>query len=462
VTAAKRPARPWLAGLAVAIGLTMSPAAPLWAAAPGDGDASGWREESTARSTSGKSTLRWRVTRKSAEPAVPSRGGEPRLVDADQPRANSAADNGEEPDSIGRIRVETDGNVFRAVFLRPVGQRRDASVEETAGPGNPVLRSALQPVAEDDEPEAGAVIESDDEPLSQPRYRDREQPTAPADDLPDPTATEEEPPMPPGRLPRGGAAPAAPLDDFTDDWEQRIEDCEDDCPDVHDPRLFRSLDKISLDIRDPLPTRCVSYDPNSHRETVEDEWTWEEFLKCLSTRPADDKARCWQLPKGGRVTATFERYADGTLYLQSTEGERLTLAWDQVVLTDRRYLMDLPLECPLGDERFLPRMWCATTYTWKASALCHKPLYFEQVQMERYGHTLGPLLDPIISGAHFFGTLPILPYKMGIEPPTECIYPLGYYRPNSCAPYMIPPIPLSLRGAILQGAAVTGAIYAFP
>ena len=85
--------------------------------------------------------------------------------------------------------------------------------------------------------------------------------------------------------------------------------------------------------------------------------------------------------------------------------------------------MDLPLECPLGDDLFMPRMWCETTYTWKASALCHKPLYFEQVQMERYGHTLGPLLDPIISGAHFFGTNrdPIFPMPDGPWPATGAV-----------------------------------------
>jgi hypothetical protein len=101
-------------------------------------------------------------------------------------------------------------------------------------------------------------------------------------------------------------------------------------------------------------------------------------------------------------------------------------------------------------------------YTWKASALCHKPLYFEQVQMERYGHAWGPFMDPVISGAHFFATLPILPYKMGIEPPQECIYALGYYRPGSCAPYMIEPFPLSPKGALIEAGAVTGAILIVP
>ena len=99
---------------------------------------------------------------------------------------------------------------------------------------------------------------------------------------------------------------------------------------------------------------------------------------------------------------------------------------------------------------------------WKASALCHKPLYFEDASLERYGHSWGPCLDPFVSGAHFFGTLPALPYCMGLHPPNECMYALGHYRPGNCAPYMIPPVPLSLRAAAVQTAATTGAIFIIP
>jgi len=124
-----------------------------------------------------------------------------------------------------------------------------------------------------------------------------------------------------------------------------------------------------------------------------------------------------------------------------------------------------PFECNLGTERFSldsGREWAQTCYTWKASGLCHKPLYFEQSHMERYGHSWGPVLDPVVSGAHFFASVPLLPYKMGVEPPCECIYPLGHYRPGNCAPHYIEPWPWSIRGAALQATAVTGLIYAVP
>lgn len=123
---------------------------------------------------------------------------------------------------------------------------------------------------------------------------------------------------------------------------------------------------------------------------------------------------------------------------------------------------EFPPECPLADERYVPRSWPCTTFTWTASSLCHKPLYFEQVQLERYGHSWGPILQPVLSGAHFFVTIPILPYMMGVYPPNECIYTLGYYRPGNCAPYMLDPIPLSVRGALYEGGAVTGVAFLVP
>lgn len=124
---------------------------------------------------------------------------------------------------------------------------------------------------------------------------------------------------------------------------------------------------------------------------------------------------------------------------------------------------DFPYECTVDDGTpFQPRCWSEVTYMWKASALCHKPLYFECEQMERYGHSWGPVADPLIAGAHFFSRLPVLPYCMGITPPNECIYALGHYRPGSCAPYMIDPIPFTCRAAAYQTAATVGLVYFLP
>jgi hypothetical protein len=123
---------------------------------------------------------------------------------------------------------------------------------------------------------------------------------------------------------------------------------------------------------------------------------------------------------------------------------------------------ELPKECPLIAPPYSGRFYGRTCYFWNASALCTKGAYFENVQLERYGHSLCPVLEPIISGVRFFVTVPFLPYKMGLTPPNECVYTLGHYRVGSCAPYMLDPLPISVRAVLFEAAAVGGAVAIIP
>ena len=100
-------------------------------------------------------------------------------------------------------------------------------------------------------------------------------------------------------------------------------------------------------------------------------------------------------------------------------------------------------------------MWGGSYYTWVAPNFSHQPLYFEQPNLERYGHHHG-IYQPAISGAHFFTSVAILPYKVGAYRPCEEIYTLGNYRPGDCNPHQFNWLPWSWRGALFQGMAVTG------
>ena len=123
----------------------------------------------------------------------------------------------------------------------------------------------------------------------------------------------------------------------------------------------------------------------------------------------------------------------------------------------------LPKECEIVSEPYYGRHFAQSCYMWKASALSTKAAYFEDTQLERHGHTLVcPALQPVVSGVKFFATVPLLPYKMGVTPPNECVYTLGHYRSGSCAPYMVEPFPISARGALFEAGAVAGAIVAIP
>lgn len=107
------------------------------------------------------------------------------------------------------------------------------------------------------------------------------------------------------------------------------------------------------------------------------------------------------------------------------------------------------------------RPWPLHCYWWEAPAVCHRPLYFEQVNLERYGYSCG-FAQPLVSAAHFFGTIPALPYLLAAEPCRECVYTLGHHRPGSCAPLQLHYPPLSLKGAAVEAGVLTGLIFAIP
>jgi len=157
----------------------------------------------------------------------------------------------------------------------------------------------------------------------------------------------------------------------------------------------------------------------------------------------------------------------------ATTGRGLvTTCGDQIVLKSIREIShdirpahtdQLPEECVIDRPVYYGRHFGQTCFMWKASALSTQAAYFEDVQLERYGNTIVcPALQPVVSGAKFFATIPILPYKMGVTPPNECVYTLGHRRPGNYAPYMVEPFPVSPRGALFQALAVTGVIFAIP
>jgi hypothetical protein len=177
-------------------------------------------------------------------------------------------------------------------------------------------------------------------------------------------------------------------------------------------------------------------------------------------------SRSW-LSYDGEVVAEG-KLADlrlGSVIIEKADGTRTTYLLHKLSDADQVYVSEqwgLPVTCSIDDRSFPSREFVESTVTWKASGACHKPLYFEDVQLERYGHELGPVVQPVISTARFFGDVVVLPYKMGINPLNECQYSLGYYRPGSCAPWSVGPVPISLRGALMQAKVVTGAALVLP
>jgi len=122
----------------------------------------------------------------------------------------------------------------------------------------------------------------------------------------------------------------------------------------------------------------------------------------------------------------------------------------------------LPVRCGIHASPDAPRSFIPATVQWKASGICHHPLYFEELQLERYGHEVGPVLQPVLSSAVFFGNVLMLPYHVGMNPPWECQYALGHERPGNCMPWTMETIPYSEPGTFLQAAAITSAVFILP
>jgi hypothetical protein len=263
------------------------------------------------------------------------------------------------------------------------------------------------------------------------------QPARPAPDLTPPAASSE------------GALPAGNCDRIYND--RNCCDIEAGCKAFREQLISDSIRTISLDIT-PRFMPDLSFE--------EDEATRTDKLRLL-------ESRTWR-GRRGEVLATgrMTNLKNGRVVVTDDTGKEVaSLPWgelgdDEVCFINAYWR--LPVECTLGGRQVVSRNWLASSYQWQASALCHKPLYFEQVQLERYGHTTGPFTQPWVSGAHFFLNIAALPYHMAYQPPHECQYALGYYRPGSCAPWMIPPVPLSFRGAAAEAAAIVGGVYLIP
>jgi hypothetical protein len=223
------------------------------------------------------------------------------------------------------------------------------------------------------------------------------------------------------------------------------------CIAIHDHLKKRAISTISLDI-------TPRYNPGA---------SIDESQRMAEERLAQLQSRNWT-DRGGRSLAVgrFANLHNGRVIIRGDDGLEQRLSFLQLSDEDRCYVTawwSVPPECTIGlDEEFAARQFMPITMAWKATGACHKPLYFEQVQLERHGHTAGPLLQPLLSGAHFFGSAALLPYNMGIHPMHECQYPLGHYRVGNCAPWLLPAAPISLRGGLMQAGAVVGGVFILP
>jgi hypothetical protein len=386
------------------------------------------------------------------------------------------------PDTAASGSPTTPGNANVPPLLDPFGDRAKAKQPNSTAPGSDPLES----------PEPAPVPTPGSLPAFPPSIPPTNNPATPSGIVPpaDPTApTDSAPPKelpntsPPALMPSEpqDAAPmpsdetaeaeasveknAAEMQESNSEEKQEISASDRDdvlsippqkapegysCDEIRARLKTDTLDKIELDVT-----------PRFGRGSKAPEAMEQMRGEFIASAPV----RTWR-DRSGRVLAQgkLKDWRRNRAILD-VKGREVSFLVSDLSDTDAAYVADswgVPHLCGLEQDDFKSRQFAPITMTWKASELMHKPLYFEEVALERYGHTAGPIWQPVISSGHFFANIAVMPYKMGIHPMTECQYALGYYRPGNCAPWQLPAVPLSGRGAFYQAKVVTGSVFLLP
>jgi hypothetical protein len=367
------------------------------------------------------------------------------------------------PRQVAELREQARPSSMLTAGELPIDQPQNSVQPQSSVVRRPAQLQSIDPLHDPFGDRAGSVQASDERYAQQdgggaPLRLEPAQSAGSSEDVPAgpmlPVASGDPPmPMPvmpirdlaqPQPLQRGAGGPQQLPRPFDDTY------CKDPQSCIVQQKTLKQLGNAFLDITPDLEPNTD--DPDHTRRM--------DYMSATQPRPWNDRDG---RPLGqGR----FVDFQHGRVIIEPVDGgSALRVPFDDLGDDELCYVTSwwrLPQECTLGHERFAGRNWVPMTWSWKASALCHKPLYFEEEALERYGHMAGPLAQPALSGAHFFLNIAVLPYKMGINPPNECQYALGYYRPGSCAPWILDPIPLSLRGALYQTTAVAAGITGIP
>ncbi len=123
-----------------------------------------------------------------------------------------------------------------------------------------------------------------------------------------------------------------------------------------------------------------------------------------------------------------------------------------------------PEIAPLPNEDvYRRREFAHLDYAWVASNVCYYPLYFEDVNLERYGHMHRPLVQPVVSVGRFSAQFLALPYQMTMHQVAQPTYPLGHLAPGDlAAPKVYHRVPLNLQAAAVTVGIYTGWFYLIP
>jgi hypothetical protein len=120
-----------------------------------------------------------------------------------------------------------------------------------------------------------------------------------------------------------------------------------------------------------------------------------------------------------------------------------------------------PAYAPVPPPGYVARAWEPLAETVEPAYLCYGRLYFEQINSERYGWSLGPL-HPLIAGGKFYVDLATLPYHAATDPLRRYECNPGYALPGDRMPLLCYRPELNLPGVLAEGAAIGLMFVIFP
>jgi hypothetical protein len=85
-------------------------------------------------------------------------------------------------------------------------------------------------------------------------------------------------------------------------------------------------------------------------------------------------------------------------------------------------------------------------FYWESSALCHRPIYFEDWRLDRAGRAYRPAVQFPLSFGKYYTRFPAVPAQMVFHPPWMKIYTLGYGRASTDLVNQPMPFPLEWTG----------------
>lgn len=109
----------------------------------------------------------------------------------------------------------------------------------------------------------------------------------------------------------------------------------------------------------------------------------------------------------------------------------------------------------------MSRGWWHSSFAWEPPGVCHAPLYFQDLNLERYGYHYG-CLQTVVSSVRFGADVALLPYKVVAQSPHDCVYTLGYDRPGNCVPYRCYRLPWRTDAVLILGGVATGLVFLAP